>query len=81
MELDGIWRDSGLPMFEVEEADPLTVTTRFAVLKLVVALSRASNSFRAFWIPGRSGLPAPTHWGSEISVIIVCPFPSEMTRW
>ena len=47
----------------------------------VVALSRASNSVRAFLIPGRSGLPAPTHCGSAISVIMVFPLPSEITRW
>src|SRR5438067_384917 len=49
---------------------PRTRTGVFVVLKLVVALNFASNSFRALWIDERKQLPAEQA-GSGISVIIV----------
>ncbi len=52
---------------------PVTCTGIFAVWKLVVAVNLASNSARAFVMPARNGLPAPTHVGAGISVIMVLP--------
>lgn len=52
---------------------PLICTGMFAVWKLVVAVNRALNSFRALVMPAKNGLPAPTHDGDGISTIIVSP--------
>ena len=52
---------------------PVICTGMFAVWKLVVAVNLALNSDRALVIPGRKGLPAPTHDGEGISVIMVLP--------
>jgi len=55
---------------------PLIWTGMFAVWKLVVAVNLALNSFRALVMPGRNGLPAPTHEGDGISTIMVRPLAS-----
>jgi hypothetical protein len=52
---------------------PVIFTGMFAVWKLVVAVNLALNSFRALVMPGKNGLPAPTHEGEGISVIMVLP--------
>ena len=52
---------------------PLIWTGMLAVWKLVVAVNLASNWDRALVIPGKNGLPAPTHDGEGISVIMVLP--------
>jgi len=52
---------------------PVTFTGMFAVWKLVVAVNLALNSLRALVMPGKNGLPAPTHVGDGISTIIVSP--------
>lgn len=52
---------------------PVIFTGMFAVWKLVVAVNRALNSARAFVIPDKNGLPAPTQEGEGISVTIVLP--------
>lgn len=52
---------------------PVIFTGILAVWKLVVAVNLASNSDRALVMPGRNGLPAPTHVGEGISVIMVLP--------
>ena len=62
-------RKSNMPM-------PLICTGMFAVWKLVVAVNRALNSFRAFVMPGKNGLPVPTHVGDGISTIMVSPLAS-----
>jgi hypothetical protein len=59
---------------------PVTFTGIFAVWKLVVAVNLASNSDRALVIPAKNGLPEPTHVGEGISVIMVLPDASWMTR-
>lgn len=52
---------------------PVTFTGMFAVWKLVVAVNLALNSLRALVMPGKNGLPAPTHDGEGISTIMVSP--------
>ena len=52
---------------------PLIWTGMLAVWKLVVAVNLALNSLRALVMPGKKGLPAPTHVGDGISTIIVSP--------
>lgn len=52
---------------------PVTFTGMFAVWKLVVAVNLALNSLRALVMPGKNGLPAPTHDGEGISTIMVRP--------
>lgn len=52
----------------------------FAVWKLVVAVNIASNLERALVIEGKNGLVEPTHDGDGISVIIVFPDASWITR-
>lgn len=52
---------------------PVTCTGIFAVWKLVVAVSLASNFARALVIADRNGLVDPTQLGIGISVIIVLP--------
>ena len=63
------WRKSNMPT-------PLIWTGMFAVWKLVVAVNLALNSFRAFVMPGKNGLPAPTQVGDGISTIMVSPLAS-----
>jgi len=63
------WRKSNMPT-------PLIWTGMLAVWKLVVAVNLALNSFRALVMPGRNGLPAPTHVGDGISTIMVSPLAS-----
>jgi hypothetical protein len=60
------WRKSNMPA-------PVTFTGMLAVWKLVVAVNLASNSDRALVMPGRNGLPDPTHVGEGISAIMVLP--------
>lgn len=55
---------------------PLICTGMLAVWKLVVAVNLALNSFRALVMPGKNGLPAPTHDGEGISTIMVSPLAS-----
>ena len=55
---------------------PLIWTGILAVWKLVVAVNLALNSFRALVMPGKNGLPAPTHDGEGISTIMVSPLAS-----
>ena len=69
------------PWAKSKKPTPVTVTAVFAVLKLPVGEYLASNSPRAEVTLDSSGLPAPTHAGSGISAIIVCPEPSFRTRW
>ena len=69
------------PCRKSKKPTPVMVTGTFAVLKLVVAVNFASNSPRDFWMLDCSGLVAPTQLGSGISAIIVCPDPSDSTRW
>jgi hypothetical protein len=59
---------------------PVICTGMFAVWKLVVAVNLASNSERALVMPLRKGLPEPTHEGAGISVIMVLPDASWITR-
>ena len=59
---------------------PVICTGMFAVWKLVVAVNLASNSERALVMPLRKGLPEPTHEGAGISVIMVLPDVSWITR-
>jgi hypothetical protein len=59
---------------------PVICTGMFAVWKLVVAVNLASNSERALVMPLRKGLPEPTHDGAGISVIMVLPDASWITR-
>ena len=60
------WGKSNIPT-------PVTCTGMFAVWKLVVALSIASNLERALVIEGKNGLVDPTQEGIGISVIMVLP--------
>jgi len=59
---------------------PVICTGIFAVWKLVVAVNLASNWARALLIPLKKGLPEPTHVGDGISVIMVLPEASWITR-
>jgi len=81
VDLDAVRRDAGLAVQEVQKPTPRIVTAVDVVLKLVVAVNRASNCRRALATPGPKGLPAPTQFGAGISMIIVRPAESWMTRW